>query len=163
MYCLCGAGRLVQGAPECMSYLFNADGKCSSFTGGYIMDRRVGNTQNLGAMLGILKAIGARIPVPGSLTWSFFMLVQKTFAGVKGVYWFWASGSILSVANRDLVSILLHICHIKLIPLATVLSECGRTWRLRQRRCLLLLHIVDVQNLLQILSCIFESVVSSDS
>lgn len=35
----------VLGAPECMSYVFNAEGKCTSYTGGYVMDRRVGNTQ----------------------------------------------------------------------------------------------------------------------
>jgi hypothetical protein len=29
----------VLGAPECMSFVFNEDGKVSSFTGGYIMDR----------------------------------------------------------------------------------------------------------------------------
>ena len=29
----------VLGAPECMSFVFNQDGKVSSFTGGYIMDR----------------------------------------------------------------------------------------------------------------------------
>ena len=28
------ADKVVQGAPECMSYTFNADGKCTSFTGG---------------------------------------------------------------------------------------------------------------------------------
>ena len=89
---ICGAGRLVQGAPECMSYVFDADGKCTSFTGGYIMDRRVGNTCKLGAMLGILKAIGARVPEPGSLTWSFFMLVQRTVAGVKGARRFQSIG-----------------------------------------------------------------------
>ena len=26
--------RVVQGPPECMSYIFDADGKCTSFTGG---------------------------------------------------------------------------------------------------------------------------------
>ena len=29
----------VLGAPECMSFVFNEDGKVASFTGGYIMDR----------------------------------------------------------------------------------------------------------------------------
>lgn len=46
--CLTSIFLLVQrvlGAPECMSYVFNAEGKCTSYTGGYVMDRRVGNTQ----------------------------------------------------------------------------------------------------------------------
>ena len=29
----------VLGPPECMSFVFNEDGKVSSYTGGYIMDR----------------------------------------------------------------------------------------------------------------------------
>ena len=40
--------QVVLGAPECLSYTFNAEGKVTSFTGGYIMDRRVGNTKKLG-------------------------------------------------------------------------------------------------------------------
>ena len=32
---------------------------------GYIMDRRVGNTQKMGALFGILAAIGVEIPQPG--------------------------------------------------------------------------------------------------
>ncbi len=31
----------VQGAPECASYVFNEQGKCRIYTGGYIMDRQV--------------------------------------------------------------------------------------------------------------------------
>lgn len=32
-------GQVVLGAPECLSYTFNEEGKVTSFTGGYIMDR----------------------------------------------------------------------------------------------------------------------------
>ena len=49
-----------------------------------MLGRRVGNTKKLGAMLGILKAIGAYVPEPGSLTWSLFMLVQQTFTTIAG-------------------------------------------------------------------------------
>ena len=31
--------QVVLGAPECLSYTFNQEGKVTSFTGGYIMDR----------------------------------------------------------------------------------------------------------------------------
>jgi len=53
-------------APEAISYIFNEEGKCTCFTGGYQMDRRVGNTKKLGALFGILAAIGAPVPGPGS-------------------------------------------------------------------------------------------------
>jgi hypothetical protein len=66
-------GKVVQGAPECLSFVFNEDGKCSSYTGGYIMDRRVGNTQKMGALFGILAAIGVWVPQPGSFS---FMLLS---------------------------------------------------------------------------------------
>lgn len=36
------------------------------------MDRRVGNTQKMGALFGILAAIGAPVPQPG--TFSFMVL-----------------------------------------------------------------------------------------
>lgn len=57
-------GATVQGAPEVNSYLFNEEGKCVAFTGGYVVDRRVGNTKGLGAVFGIMAALGA--PVPGT-------------------------------------------------------------------------------------------------
>ena len=44
----------------------------------------MGNTKKLGAMLGILKAIGAYVPEPGSVMWTVFMLVQRTFTTVFG-------------------------------------------------------------------------------
>lgn len=40
----------VYGAPEVLSYTFNDKGQVTSFTGGYVVDRRVGNTDGLGAL-----------------------------------------------------------------------------------------------------------------
>ncbi len=59
--CVCLADRVVQGAPECMSYTFNADGKCTSFTGGA---RRYACKSGSGvgsqhALLHICKLLGA--------------------------------------------------------------------------------------------------------
>ncbi|KAF5839939.1 hypothetical protein DUNSADRAFT_18220 [Dunaliella salina] len=68
-------GKVVQGAPECMSLVFNEDGKVKTYTGGYVMDRRVGNTQGLGGMFGILAAIGGPVLKPGSPV--FFWLLFK--------------------------------------------------------------------------------------
>eukprot|EP00200_Dunaliella_tertiolecta_P004250 CAMPEP_0202347024 /NCGR_PEP_ID=MMETSP1126-20121109/5563_1 /ASSEMBLY_ACC=CAM_ASM_000457 /TAXON_ID=3047 /ORGANISM="Dunaliella tertiolecta, Strain CCMP1320" /LENGTH=218 /DNA_ID=CAMNT_0048938515 /DNA_START=152 /DNA_END=808 /DNA_ORIENTATION=+ len=71
-------GKVVQGAPECMSLVFNEEGKCTSYTGGYVMDRRVGNTKGLGAMFGILAAIGGPVLKPGSPTY-VFAVVKNVF------------------------------------------------------------------------------------
>ena len=42
------AGKRWESPPECGSAQFDADGKCVALTGGYIMDRRMGNTEGLG-------------------------------------------------------------------------------------------------------------------
>ncbi|KAK9832690.1 hypothetical protein WJX81_000318 [Elliptochloris bilobata] len=77
-------GKVVLGAPECLSYTFDAEGKVTSFTGGYIMDRRVGNTQKLGALFGILAAIGHPLPSPGSLKYLVATTLQWLYGLVRG-------------------------------------------------------------------------------
>jgi len=37
--------------PECGSAQFDSEGKCIALTGGYVMDRRMGNTEGLGLKL----------------------------------------------------------------------------------------------------------------
>ena len=44
--------------------------------GGYVVDRRVGNTGGLGALFGILTAIGVKVPKPGSLGFKIATAVQ---------------------------------------------------------------------------------------
>ncbi|KAL4445782.1 hypothetical protein ABPG77_008981 [Micractinium sp. CCAP 211/92] len=68
-------GKTIQGPPELCSYTFNKEGKVTSFTGGYVVDNRVGNTQGLGAAFGIL--IGVKIPTPGSLGWNIALAVNR--------------------------------------------------------------------------------------
>ena len=70
-------GKIVYSPPECLSYTFNADGKVESFTGGYVMDRRVGNTNGLGALFGILSAIGVPVPKPGSFGFAVAVLINN--------------------------------------------------------------------------------------
>ena len=41
----------------------------TSFTGGYVMDNRLGNTDGYGAAFGVLAACGIRIPKPNSIQW----------------------------------------------------------------------------------------------
>lgn len=55
-----------RAAPEQASLIFNAEGKVITYTGGYVIDRRVGNTKGWGALFGILTAIGQ--PLPGSVS-----------------------------------------------------------------------------------------------
>ena len=80
-----GTGKVIQGAPECCSYTFDDKLLVTSFTGGYVMDRRVGNTGGMGALFGILHAIGAPVPKPGSLTWNVLGLINKIKNALVGL------------------------------------------------------------------------------
>jgi len=57
-------GAKVQGAPETYSILFDKDNKVKCLTVGYIADRFEGNTGGLGALFGILHAVGISLPKP---------------------------------------------------------------------------------------------------
>ena len=46
---------------------FDAEGKCIAMTGGYIMDRRVGNTDGLGGVYGLCSALELPTPTPAWL------------------------------------------------------------------------------------------------
>ena len=75
----------VLGAPEICSYTFDAAGRCTSFTGGYVADRRVGNTGGLGAVFGILHALGMPVPKPGTLAFAVASLVRKVTTAFAGL------------------------------------------------------------------------------
>lgn len=79
-------GREIKGAPECLSYVFDHDLKVASFTGGYVMDRRVGNTQGMGALFGILAAIGVNFPKPGTLSWTILTFINRVVSKVKSFF-----------------------------------------------------------------------------
>lgn len=53
---------------------------------GYIMDRRVGNTKKMGALFGILAAIGGPIPEPETIPYAFFILSNRLSSIFKSEY-----------------------------------------------------------------------------
>eukprot|EP00933_Yihiella_yeosuensis_P005356 TRINITY_DN109856_c0_g1_i1.p1 TRINITY_DN109856_c0_g1~~TRINITY_DN109856_c0_g1_i1.p1 ORF type:complete len:281 (-),score=61.83 TRINITY_DN109856_c0_g1_i1:38-880(-) len=55
-------GKSIAMPPQAQSMLFNEDGKCYTLTVGYCMDKRIGNTEGLGGVFGILKAVGSPLP-----------------------------------------------------------------------------------------------------
>lgn len=57
-------GRSIQMPPQAQSMLFDEQGKCYTLTVGYCMDKRIGNTEGLGGVFGILKAVGKPLPFP---------------------------------------------------------------------------------------------------
>ena len=56
--------KLVDSPPQMNSLKFNENGKVVQYTGGYVMDRTIGNTGGLGGVFGILYAIGKPLPFP---------------------------------------------------------------------------------------------------
>lgn len=54
----------VRSPPQVSSLTFDNDGKVTRMTSGYVVDRAEGNTGGLGAVLGMLYAIGKPLPVP---------------------------------------------------------------------------------------------------
>lgn len=57
-------GKSVRLPPQGQSMLFDEQGKCYTLTVGYCMDKRIGNTEGLGGVFGILKAVGKALPFP---------------------------------------------------------------------------------------------------
>mmetsp|Transcript_67690 Transcript_67690/g.109017 ORF Transcript_67690/g.109017 Transcript_67690/m.109017 type:complete len:292 (+) Transcript_67690:63-938(+) len=57
-------GREVRMPPQAQSMLFDEEGKCYTLTVGYAMDKRIGNTEGLGGVFGIVKAVGKPLPFP---------------------------------------------------------------------------------------------------
>lgn len=56
--------------PQCFSMSFDAQGKCYKLTGGYNVDRGVGDTDGLGGMFGIVHALGLmKLPFPEGQPW----------------------------------------------------------------------------------------------
>mmetsp|Transcript_20685 Transcript_20685/g.33528 ORF Transcript_20685/g.33528 Transcript_20685/m.33528 type:complete len:261 (+) Transcript_20685:237-1019(+) len=80
---------LVKSPPQACSMLFNEAGECTQLTVGYVMDRQIGNTGGMGAVFGILYAIGAGAPFPEmqpyskSLRYRFFTFLSETIAKLQ--------------------------------------------------------------------------------
>jgi len=60
-------GRSWVSPPERGSLTFDGEGQCIAMTGGYVMDRRMGNTEGLGGVYGLCTALGLPTPSPSWL------------------------------------------------------------------------------------------------
>merc|ERR1712038_1562035 len=54
---------LVVNTPQVFSYSFDEEGRAFKFTGGYPVDRTVGNCGGLGGLFGIIHAVGGSLPI----------------------------------------------------------------------------------------------------
>lgn len=76
----------IRNPPQGQSLLFDEQGKVYTLTVGYCMDKRIGNTEGLGGVFGILKAVGKPLPFPEaqrlyspSLQYEAFEHIAKIF------------------------------------------------------------------------------------
>ncbi|CAK9036170.1 GDP-mannose transporter GONST5, partial [Durusdinium trenchii] len=57
-------GKKIELPPQAQSMLFNEKGECYTLTVGYCMDKRIGNSEGVGGVFGIVKAVGKALPFP---------------------------------------------------------------------------------------------------
>jgi hypothetical protein len=59
--------------PQCFSFSFNENGQVYKMTGGYCVDRSVGDTQGLGGFFGVLQGLGVnRLPFREGKPWNWW-------------------------------------------------------------------------------------------
>lgn len=63
------SGKKICLPPQCFSMSFDEESKCYKLTGGYCVDRSVGDTHGLGGMFGIVNALGGSFPFPEGRPW----------------------------------------------------------------------------------------------
>lgn len=92
--CLAGkpTGKFIDCPPQAMSLTFNEDGKVTKYTGGYVMDRTMGNTGGMGGIFGPAYAIGKPLPFPEAKPWKpsiqlrMFTLQGNILQGVMNLF-----------------------------------------------------------------------------
>mmetsp|Transcript_1973 Transcript_1973/g.2904 ORF Transcript_1973/g.2904 Transcript_1973/m.2904 type:complete len:318 (+) Transcript_1973:22-975(+) len=72
-------GKKICLPPQCFSMSFDEAGRCYKLTGGYNVDRSVGDTKGLGGMFGIITALGGSLPFPEGRPWKR-SLIWEAFA-----------------------------------------------------------------------------------
>jgi len=67
-------GKKISLPPQVFSMSFDEGGKCYKLTGGYSVDRAVGDTMGLGGMFGIVTALGGKLPFTEGKPWKRSLL-----------------------------------------------------------------------------------------
>jgi len=86
------SGTQVVTPPQVLSMSFNTEGQCYKLTGGYSVDRTVGNTGGLGAVFGLIHAIGATLPFPEGKPWQPSLKYELFSFHLPSVAKIWKSG-----------------------------------------------------------------------
>eukprot|EP00092_Neocalanus_flemingeri_P035675 GFUD01038841.1.p1 GENE.GFUD01038841.1~~GFUD01038841.1.p1 ORF type:complete len:269 (+),score=72.90 GFUD01038841.1:50-856(+) len=85
-------GTTVVTPPQVLSMSFNREGECYKMTGGYSVDRTVGNTGGLGAIFGLIHAIGGSLPFPEGKPWKPSLRWEAFSIHVPAIMNIWKRG-----------------------------------------------------------------------
>ncbi len=87
--------------PQCFSMSFDQDGKCYKITGGYNVDRSVGDTQGLGGIFGIITGLGLfKLPFPEGRPWKRSLLWEALSLRVPQIIEDWKAVSALKEESK---------------------------------------------------------------
>jgi len=85
-------GKRICLPPQCFSMSFDHHGKLYKLTGGYNVDRAVGDTEGLGGMFGILHGFGlATLPFPEGRPWKRSLMWEAITLRIPQVIDDWKS------------------------------------------------------------------------
>lgn len=95
-------GKRICLPPQCFSMSFDQDGKCYKLTGGYNVDRSVGDTQGLGGMFGIVTGLGLmKLPFPEGRPWKRSLLWEAFSLRVPQVVEDWKALSAMKTKSTE--------------------------------------------------------------
>lgn len=86
------SGASVVSVPQVLSMSFNREGECYKLTGGYSVDRTVGNTGGLGGVFGLIHAIGGSLPFPEGKPWKPSLRWEAFSFHVPSIVNIWKKG-----------------------------------------------------------------------
>lgn len=88
--------------PQCFSMSFDAQGKCYKLTGGYSVDRAVGDTEGLGGVFGIVHGLGLmKFPFPEGRPWKRSLMWEAFTLRIPQVIEDWKRVSAMSVKSTS--------------------------------------------------------------
>lgn len=86
-------GTVVVPPPQVLSMSFNREEECYKLTGGYSVDRTVGNTGGLGGVFGLIHAIGGSLPFPEGKPWKPSLKWEAFSFHVPAIMKIWKKGN----------------------------------------------------------------------
>mmetsp|Transcript_26782 Transcript_26782/g.30612 ORF Transcript_26782/g.30612 Transcript_26782/m.30612 type:complete len:316 (+) Transcript_26782:154-1101(+) len=95
-------GKKISLPPQVFSMSFDEEGKCYKLTGGYNVDRTVGDTKGLGGMFGIVTALGEKIPFAEGKPWKRSLLWEALALRLPQIIMDWTNTAKPTKSSKQL-------------------------------------------------------------